>query len=811
MSSYGEAPPSYSESQSQASLTDILPTLALRTELALLLLLCTDAMRKDLIATFGLTRELAKPSSEQSNHVQDLISLDEDNHGTIQSPEEIMERRRRREQELASSQLQGLQRAALMYFDGWRGKVLKRTCEALGVRAEVVRQARKTRQKEIAAEAQRAEERDLLDWAEGRTSSSGEQAMSTRPAAIQTPLLQLERDKRLLLLNCTLLLLLSLETYPAHSRLILQHLSASLQLPVTALSRHESAAASTLLAAATQLSEVEKRQGDDLARRWKVGLATVAGAGLLAVTGGLAAPLLAAGVGTVLGGIGLAGTAVSGLLGALAGSSVLIGGLFGAMGGRMTGKMVDRYAKEVEDFKFVSIQKHEEQKHKLRVAIGISGWITEDAEIEAPWRIFSGETCEPFALRWELDALLRLGVSLKSVLKSYVWKYASFELARKTLLGALAVGLWPLGLLKMASVIDNPFSVAIARADKTGKVLADSLIAHVQGERPVTLVGYSLGARVIYSAMLELATHNAFGLVENVVLIGTPAASESKNWTKIRSVVCDRVVNVHSTKDYILGLIYRASSVRFNVAGLQAIEDVNGVENFDVTHLIESHDQYRCVAGQILKTIGFADIDDREVQAEREALRVLKAQEKVSQPSQVVDAEVETAEITEVQAAVEEQVGANVQPVGVDEKEQQKRLELVRAAERQEHKTIPTGHTRADDAGADVIAEPSSVMENLHISQRYESTTPSQPQLTNNRQNDQAQRRDSARLRGPASMSMAAADRVNPMRNENRLNTEDEESDEEPRVRITMVDMEILDPMPLPDDDDNEAQLVHFR
>lgn len=778
-------------------------------------------MRKDLLSTFELTPELTRTATGGRSHVQDLTTLEGDQVGaSIIDPEEIADRRRRRDQELQSSRLHGLKRAAIMYFDGWRGKVLKRACEALGVRAETVRHARKSRQQEIAraeAERQRA---GLMSWAQGEDSAvrtSDEPQVKRRIEAIPTNLVELEKEKRSLLLNCVVLLLLSLESYPAHSRVLLQHLCASLKLPASDLSTNESTVASTLLAAATKLSDVEKRQSDDSARKWKVGLATVAGAGLLAVTGGLAAPLLAAGIGTVLGGIGLAGTAVSGLLGALAGSSVLIGGLFGAMGGRMTGQMVDRYAKEVDDFKFLAVKK-QEQKHKLRVAIGISGWVTEEGDIDAPWRVLSGDSCEPFALRWELEALLRLGVSIKSVIRSYVWTYASFELARRTLFGALAAGLWPLGLLKMAKVIDNPFSVGITRADKTGKVLAEALIARVQGERPVTLVGYSLGARVIYAAMLELAAQNAFGLVENVVLVGTPAPSESKSWTKVRSVVCGRVVNVHSTKDYILGLIYRASSIRLNVAGLQAIEDVNGVENFDVTHLIESHDQYRFVVGQILKSIGFEDTDDPEIQIEREALRKLKAQEKVK-PKTLKDAETEAAE---VEAVVEEQTGRKMS-VAVDEREEQKKQQLVQAAEKREESTsVPSGDL--------LVEEASNSMQRLDVSEpeqppplprrtsaaRTLNELDQPPPLprrvdTSRSKGEQNMDRNNFSTQRPSAESTVQESQSSRPREEGDFEVlaEDEEVDEEPQPRITMVDMEFIEPEPVPDSDE-EQELVHM-
>lgn len=71
-----------------------------------------------------------------------------------------------------------------------------------------------------------------------------------------------------------------------------------------------------------------------------------AGAALIGVTGGLAAPLVAGAIGTVMGGLGLGATAAAGLLGTLAQSGVIVGALFGAYGGRMSGKMMDAYAKQ---------------------------------------------------------------------------------------------------------------------------------------------------------------------------------------------------------------------------------------------------------------------------------------------------------------------------------------------------------------------------------------------------------------------------------------------------------------------------------
>lgn len=264
------------------------------------------------------------------------------------------------------------------------------------------------------------------------------------------------------------------------------------------------------------------------------------------------------------------------------------------------------------------------EQHRLRVAIGISGWLNSPSDVNKPWEIIDGAGTEPFALRFELDAMLRMGNSLNDVLFSYAWDGVTYTIVSRTLLGALYAGLWPLGLVKVASVLDNPFSVALARADKAGKVLAHALIDGVQGKRPVTLMGYSIGARVIYACLVELAEQNAFGLVEAAVLMGTPAPSDSRSWRKIRSVVGARIVNVYSTEDYILGFLYRSTKLEFGVAGLGEVQDVFGVENVDMSKTVSGHDRYRYLVGSILTKIGFGDIDFNRVAEQERALELVE-------------------------------------------------------------------------------------------------------------------------------------------------------------------------------------------
>ena len=73
--------------------------------------------------------------------------------------------------------------------------------------------------------------------------------------------------------------------------------------------------------------------------------------------------------------------------------------------------------------------------------------------------------------------------------------------------------------------MDNSWSVALNRADAAGLELANALLRRAQGGRPVTLMGYALGARVIFRCLTELAQRKqSEGIVERVLLLGLPAS-----------------------------------------------------------------------------------------------------------------------------------------------------------------------------------------------------------------------------------------------------------------------------------------------
>lgn len=189
----------------------------------------------------------------------------------------------------------------------------------------------------------------------------------------------------------------------------------------------------------------------------------------------------------------------------------------------------------------------------------------------------------------------------------------------------------PVVLTKLSYLIDNPWSVSLDRAWAAGLILADSLIQRNLGTRPVTLVGYSLGARVIFSCLLELARKGAFGLVQNVYMFGSPIVVKLDEILKVRTVVPGRFVNGYHRNDWILGYLFRLTNGGIRrIAGLAQIRGVPGLENVDCSELVAGHMDYRRAMPRLLREVGwlvdsdeFTEIEDPDPENHNERQREL--------------------------------------------------------------------------------------------------------------------------------------------------------------------------------------------
>ncbi|KAL8939522.1 MAG: hypothetical protein Q9216_003308 [Gyalolechia sp. 2 TL-2023] len=544
-----------------------------------------------------------------------------------------------REKELSAPNVKQLKEDALANYDEWRLTFMKRIGEAVHLKDQV--------EKHIADAAEHYEPSATATTQHTASSEAVEKAERKAPKLedlfprVKTSLTKLSLAQRRLVLHSVLLLLISLERYTARSRVLLLYLTSSLKLGTKAFQEEEVKIAKGLLESAQQINADKEAQeritASQQSRKWKTRAATVAGAAVVGISGGMAAPMVASGVGALMGGLGLGATAAAGYLGTVAGSTYLVGALFGAYGGQMTGQMMDNLSREVEDFAFLPVHGRRkefadeseaaEEERRLRVTIGITGWLTEKEEIVKPWRVLNTGS-EVFALRWELETLINLGNSMKTMLSSAAWGYAQSQVIQKTVFAELLASVtWPMGLAKVARVVDNPFTLGKTRADKAGEVLADALIHRAQGQRSVTLIGYSLGARAIYACLMSLAKRKAFDLVESAILIGAPTPSDTASWRMLKTACSGRLINVYSTNDRVLAFLYRTSSIQYGIAGLAPIHGLPGVENVDVSETVNGHLRYRFLIGKILSQIGLQDLDKEEIKNEEAAFEKMLAEE----------------------------------------------------------------------------------------------------------------------------------------------------------------------------------------
>ncbi|KAJ3011758.1 hypothetical protein HKX48_006652 [Thoreauomyces humboldtii] len=448
--------------------------------------------------------------------------------------------------------------------------------------------------------------------------------LPSRTVVEASPLLALPPASRASLLRTFLLLVLTTtKRYDARTRVLFRHLATSFQLPfpadyeesVDAILKHPEEAIKESNAAA------KREESGRTMRNLKIGAAATFGALAIGITGGLAAPFVGAGLATVLGAVGLGGTAAGMLAGGLASSGLVVGSLFGAYGGHKSMKAISNRTKEVSDFDFKALK----LEQRLHVTLGVTGWLNKETDVVAPWTIING-TGDVQALQFEVKALLKLGNPLTTLIKSQAVGYLKAEIIKQTVLASLFTALWPLGLLKAAVLVDNPWSNAMELSKKTGVVLADVLIEKVQGERPVTLIGYGIGARVIYYCLEELSRRHAHGTIEHAYMFGLPASGDKDVWKSIRRVVAGRIVNGYSSKDWLLAYLYRTTNVKLSVAGLEPI-GLDGVEDLDVSDVVEGHLKYRGAIGKCLQMAGAEDLDDEELREQIKVLRAIERQE----------------------------------------------------------------------------------------------------------------------------------------------------------------------------------------
>ncbi|KAJ4522926.1 hypothetical protein HRR75_001322 [Exophiala dermatitidis] len=431
---------------------------------------------------------------------------------------------------------------------------------------------------------------------------------------------QIELDLRWTVLCDLFLVLISDSVYDARSRRLLERVGSTMNISWTQICRFEKRVIDALEMQESETQEnwdesenMEKRRKLGLKRRYMVmGLATVGGGLVIGLSAGLLAPVIGAGLAAGFTTIGVGGTA--GFLSGVGGAA-LITSAATAAGGTIAVRASDRRTGHVKTFEYRPLHNNK----RLNLILTVSGWMNGKVDdVRLPYSTIDPIMGDIYSLLWEPEMLQSMGDTINILATEALTQTVQQVLGSTILVALMASIQLPVVLTKLAYLIDNPWSVSLDRANAAGLILADSLMDRHLGQRPITLVGFSLGARVIFSCLKELSARGAYGLVQNVYLFGSPVVVKKDDYLRARSVVSGRFLNGYASNDWILGYLFRATSGGImRVAGLAPVEGVPGVENIDVSKLVNGHMAYRAAMPRLMREVGwevesdeFTEIED---------------------------------------------------------------------------------------------------------------------------------------------------------------------------------------------------------
>ncbi|OJJ47700.1 hypothetical protein ASPZODRAFT_1754981 [Penicilliopsis zonata CBS 506.65] len=426
-------------------------------------------------------------------------------------------------------------------------------------------------------------------------------------------------DLRWTVLCDLFLVLIADSVYDARSRTLLERVGEAMDVSwlqicrfekrvIDALEMQESADKETW----DESEHMENRRKMALKKKYMImGLATVGGGLVIGLSAGLLAPVIGAGLAAGFTTIGVSGT--SAFLGGVGGTALIASGAT-LTGGTIGMRASHRRTGAVQTFEYRPLHNNK----RVNLIVTVSGWMTGKVDdVRLPYSTVDPIMGDIYSVLWEPDMLRSMGDTI-NILATEALTQGLQQVLGSTILVALMASLQlPIVLTKLSYLIDNPWNVSLARATSAGLILADSLMNNNLGKRPVTLLGFSLGSRLIFSCLKELAEKGAHGLVQNVYLFGSPMVANKDDYLKARSVVAGRFVNGYASNDWILGYLFRATSGGImRVAGLAPVEGIPGIENIDVTKLVNGHMDYRAAMPRLLREVGWEVLSDEFTEIE---------------------------------------------------------------------------------------------------------------------------------------------------------------------------------------------------
>jgi hypothetical protein len=378
----------------------------------------------------------------------------------------------------------------------------------------------------------------------------------------------------------------------------------------------------------TVLTEIEDyetlflKKRRNLMRTGKIAAGVAAGAVVVCPAAIIAAPHVAAALGAagVLGAAGT-GTAISTLSGAalgsaslaaigggtMAGGMILLTATGTALGGAIGGVVSNSYFGQVRGF---SIRKLNEG-HGPSIVF-VNGFLTQKVDDPRDWKKALRASYPAFPwyhVNWEAKTRYAIGSTIMRDSTGRAARQFAIKLASRAAKKAgnrMNPIIW---VATLAELFGNPWHVAMIKAAMSGILLAD-ILARTPDQQFV-LMGHSLGARVIYYALLALSTKKRKRLVRSVYLLGgavgakTTGPNSEDSWRIAARAVSGKIYNCYSRNDQILKLLYRGASgmMSLPIGAYPIASKSRKVRNLDFSEVVNRHNEWKQVLPEILSRI----------------------------------------------------------------------------------------------------------------------------------------------------------------------------------------------------------------
>ena len=231
----------------------------------------------------------------------------------------------------------------------------------------------------------------------------------------------------------------------------------------------------------------------------------------------------------------------------------------------------------------------------LSATVVISGWSSENDDLNEEWKGLKPSGAA-YGLVWEAGTLFSSAVK---AIEAGVTAAVPGLAVKAGVVAVVSAGLAGAG----SCLYD--FVTGCQKAAFTGKELARHLQEHVFGFVPISLIGFSMGCRVIYYCLKELSKALPQCYIQDVILLGGAVKNDPMLWDRLLKCVAGRAVNVYSNQDgmlkklYIIPMILKPPPI-----GIGPVLCMR-MENFDASEYITGHQDHRKHLTETLARIGY--------------------------------------------------------------------------------------------------------------------------------------------------------------------------------------------------------------